>query len=260
MAFDNLLVERDQAVVLLTINRPQVLNALNTETLERLRTVLLEVKQDREVRVVVLTGAGEKSFVAGADINELAEQTPTSARDHARAGQQVLDLIENLGKPVIAAINGFALGGGCELAMACTIRLAADTAKLGQPEINLGIMPGYGGTQRLARLVGRGRALEMLLTGTLIDAAQAERVGLVNKVVPAAELRTATKNLATELATRAPAAVRGILDAVNGGLDVPLAEGCRLEASLFALVAATEDMREGTRAFLEKRKPEFKGR
>src|SRR6185295_15450591 len=188
MAFDNLLLERDGAVAIVTINRPKVLNALNTQTMDELRRVILELKRDDDVRVVILTGAGEKSFVAGADINELAVQTPVSGREHALAGQHVFDVIENMGKPVIAAINGFALGGGCELAMACTLRLAADSAKLGQPEIALGLLPGYAGTQRLPRLVGKGKAMELILTGTPIAADEAQRIGLVNRVVPAAEL------------------------------------------------------------------------
>ena len=209
---------------------------------------------------MIVTGAGDKSFIAGADINELAVQTPVSGREHGLRGQHVLAFLENLGKPVIAAINGFALGGGCELAMACSIRLAADTAKLGQPEINLGIMPGYAGTQRLARLVGRGRALEILLTGDMIGADEAFRLGLVNRVVPAAELMGAARALAAKLASKAPVAMRYILDAVNQGLDMPFAEAARFEATLFGLVSATEDMREGTRAFLEKRKAEFTGK
>ncbi|MGH9371182.1 MAG: enoyl-CoA hydratase-related protein, partial [Vicinamibacterales bacterium] len=212
-----------------------------------------------DVRCVVVTGAGEKSFVAGADITELAVQSPTSGRQHALTGQHVFDLIENLGKPVIAAINGYALGGGCELAMACTLRIAADTAVLGQPEIDLGIMPGYGGTQRLARLVGIGRALELLLTGAQISASEAHRIGLVNRVVPAAELMAEARSLASTLAAKAPVAVRYILDAVNRGAHLPLRDAQVLEATLFGLVASTEDMREGTSAFLQKRKPEFKG-
>lgn len=266
MAFDNLLFERDGAdrpghsVAIVTINRPQVLNALNRSTLDELRRVVLDVQHDDSVRALILTGAGEKSFVAGADINELAVQTPTAAREHALAGQQVFNLIEHLGKPVIAAINGYALGGGCELAMACTLRIAADTAKLGQPEISLGILPGYGGTQRLVRLVGNGKALELMLTGTPIAASEAERIGLVNRVVPAGELLAAAKKLAGELATRAPVAMRYILDAVHRGGEMPFAEGCAFEASLFGLAFASDDMREGTRAFLDKRKPEFKGR
>ena len=260
MSFENLLVDRDGGVAILTINRPKVLNALNTQTLDELRRAVLELKHDAAVRVVVLTGAGEKSFVAGADINELATQTPTSGREHAIAGQHVLDLIEQLGKPVIAAINGYALGGGCELAMACTIRIAADTAKLGQPEINLGLIPGYAGTQRLARIVGRGRALELLLTGDQVSAPEAHRLGLVNRVVPAAELLTEAKKLAAQLAGKAPIAVRYILEAVNKGVEMPFAQAQIFEATLFGLVASTDDMREGTTAFLEKRKAEFKGK
>jgi enoyl-CoA hydratase len=260
MAFDNLLLERDGAIAVVTINRPKVLNALNTQTLDELRRVVLELKADSTIRAVVLTGAGEKAFVAGADINELAVQTPTSGREHALTGQHVLDLVENLGKPVIAAINGYALGGGCELAMACTLRLAADTAKLGQPEINLGIMPGYAGTQRLSRLVGKAKAMELILTGAPIGASEAERIGLVNRVVPAAELMTAARALAGDLAKNAPVATSYIITAINKGLEMPFAEGCVYEATLFGLVASTDDMREGTKAFLEKRKPEFKGK
>ena len=259
MAFENLLLERDGAIAVVTINRPKVLNALNTQTLDEMRRVVLELGHDAGVRVVILTGAGEKAFVAGADINELAVQTPTSGREHALTGQHVLDLIENLGKPVIAAINGYALGGGCELAMACTLRLAADTAKLGQPEINLGIMPGYAGSQRMSRLVGKGKAMELILTGAPIGAAEAERIGLVNRVVPAAELMTAARALAADLAKNAPIAMRYIITAVNKGLEMSFAEGCVFEATLFGLVASTDDMREGTTAFLEKRKPAFKG-
>ena len=259
MPFDNLLLERDDAVALVTINRPQVLNALNLATLDELRRVILDLKKDDSVRAVILTGSGEKAFVAGADINELAVQTPITGREHALAGQHVLDLIEHMGKPVIAAINGYALGGGCELALACTLRIAADTARLGQPEINLGILPGYAGTQRLPRLVGKARAMELILTGAQISASEAERIGLVNRVVPAAALLAEAKKLAVELARQAPIAVRYILDAINHGLEMPFVEGCRFEATLFGLVAASDDMREGTRSFLEKRKPEFKG-
>jgi enoyl-CoA hydratase len=259
-SFENLLIERDGGVALLTVNRPKVLNALNMQTLDELRRAILDLKRDDSIRVVILTGAGEKSFVAGADINELATQTPTSGRDHAMTGQHILDLIEHMGKPVIAAINGFALGGGCELAMACTIRVAADTARLGQPEINLGIIPGYAGTQRLARLVGRGRALEILLTGDMLSAQEAHRLGLVNRVVPAAALMAEAKKLAATLAAKAPIAMRYILDAVHRGLDMPFAEAQTFEATLFGLVASTDDMREGTKAFLEKRKADFKGR
>jgi enoyl-CoA hydratase len=258
--FDNLLVERDGGVATITVNRPKVLNALNTQTLDELRRAVLALKRDDAVRAVIVTGSGDRSFIAGADINELAVQTPVGGRDHAMRGQHVLDLIENLGKPVIAAINGFALGGGCELAMACTIRIAADTARLGQPEINLGIIPGYAGTQRLARLVGKGRALELLLTGDHVTAQEAHRLGLVNRVVPAAELMSEARKLAAALAGKAPVAARYIIDAVNKGLAMPFAEAQIFEATLFGLVSTTEDMREGTTAFLEKRKADFKGK
>ena len=260
MAFDNLLLECDGAVAIVTINRPTVLNALNAVTIDELRRAMLDLKIDDSVRAIIVTGAGEKSFVAGADINELAVQTPVTGREHALSGQHVFDLLENMGKPIIAAINGFALGGGCELAMACTLRLAADTARLGQPEISLGLIPGYAGTQRLPRLVGKGKAMELILTGTPIAADEAQRIGLVNRVVPAADLMKAAKELAAQLAKSAPIAMRYIINAVNKGVEMPFAEACQYEATLFGLVASTEDMREGTRAFLEKRKAEFKGR
>jgi enoyl-CoA hydratase len=260
MAFDNLLLERDGAIALLTINRPKVLNALNSQTIDELRRAIFDLMHDDSARAVIVTGAGEKSFVAGADINELAVQTPTGGREHALKGQHVFDLIENMGKPVIAAINGFALGGGCELAMACTLRLAADTAKLGQPEIGLGLLPGYAGTQRLPRLVGKGKAMEVTLTGTPIAADEAQRIGLVNRVVPAAELMAEARKLAAQLARSAPIAMRYIINAVNKGVEMPFADACQYEATLFGLVASTDDMREGTTAFLEKRKPEFKGK
>jgi enoyl-CoA hydratase len=260
MAFENLIVEERGGVLVATINRPRVLNALDARTLDELEAVITDADRREDVRVVILTGAGEKAFVAGADINELSVATPVAGREHARRGQRVFERVERLGKPVIAAVNGFALGGGCELAMACSIRLAADTAKFGQPEINLGLIPGYAGTQRLPRLVGRGRALELLLTGAPISAEEAWRIGLVNRVVPAAQLMTETRALADALAAKAPIAVRYILEAVAGGLDMAFADAERYEAALFGLTFATDDMREGTKAFLEKRKPEFKGR
>ena len=260
MAFDHLLLDRDGAVALVTINRPKVLNALNQPTMDELGRAFLELKQDETVRAIILTGAGEKAFVAGADINELAVQTPTGGREHALKGQQVFEAIERLGKPVIAAINGYALGGGCELAMACTLRIAADTAKLGQPEITLGILPGYAGTQRLSRLVGKGKAMELILTGVPIGAEEAMRIGLVNRVVAAADLMTEARTLAQQLARNAPIAMAYIMSAINEGLEMPFAEACAFEATLFGLVASTDDMREGTSAFLEKRKAEFKGR
>ena len=259
MIFENIEVAHEDAVVIVTINRPKVLNALNRQTIDELHQVMAEVARSESIRCVVLTGAGDKAFVAGADIGELAELTPVNGSVHARRGQALLELIESLGKPVIAAINGYALGGGCELAMACTIRLASDSAKLGQPEIDLGIMPGYAGSQRLPRLVGKGRALELLLTGAHISADEARLIGLVNRVVPASDLMAEARALANELAGKAPVAVRAIIGAVNEGLEMPLSQAMAHESALFGLVASTEDMREGTRAFLEKRKPVFKG-
>jgi len=260
MSFENLLLERDGAIAIVTINRPKVLNALNTQTLDELRRAILDLKQDEGVRVVILTGSGEKSFVAGADINELAVQTPTAGREHALAGQHVFDLIENMGKPVIAAINGFALGGGCELAMACTLRLAADTARLGQPEINLGLIPGYAGSQRLPRLVGRGRALELLLLGNPIAADEAWRIGLVNKVVPAAELDEAVDAWAQRLASKSPVVLKLGKDAMYRQMDLGFAEALDLLQHDLALAFATEDIQEGVRAFFEKREPRWTGR
>ena len=260
MTFENLLLERDGPVAIVTLNRPKVLNALNTQTLSELAAVMAELKADAGVRAIVVTGAGEKSFVAGADINELAVLQPVEAIEHARRGQQVFDTIEHLGKPVIAAVNGFALGGGCELAMACTIRLAAETARFGQPEINLGIIPGYAGSQRLPRLVGKGIALEILLSGDMVSAQRAYEIGLVNRVVPAADLLAEARKLAQTLASKAPIAVRYILDAVHRGLDTALASGQFLETSLFGAIASSADMREGTKAFLDKRKAEWQGK
>lgn len=259
MSYENLLVARDGAVATVTVNRPNVLNALNAQTVDELRRAALELKVDPTVRVVVFTGAGEKSFVAGADITEFIGQTPGEGRDRALRGQHVFGIIEEMGKPTIAAINGFALGGGCELAMACTFRIAADTARLGQPEINLGIIPGYGGTQRLARLVGPDRALDLILTGRHVPAAEALAIGLVTRVVAAADLVAEVTTFAQTLASKAPIAMRYALEAVHRGLDTTLVEGSAIEATLFGLVSATDDMREGTRAFVEKRKPAFTG-
>jgi len=246
--------------VRITINRPAVLNAIDGPTLEAIGAGIDRAGREEGIGAVVLTGAGDRSFAAGADIRELAAQTPVGARAHARRAQSVYARIETLGKPVIAAVNGFALGGGCELALACTLRLAADTATFGQPEINLGLIPGHGGSQRLPRLIGRGRALELLLTGDRISADEAWRIGLVNRVVPAARLLDAAHALAAALAEKPPIAVRYLLAAVTDGAAMSLADAQEYEAALFGLVATTEDMREGTRAFLEKRRPTFTGR
>jgi len=255
----NLAIERDGAIATVTITRPKVLNALNVATVAALHAAMDELARDDAVRVIILTGSGDRAFIAGADIRELAPLTPVAAEALARRGHALCHFIEQMGKPVIAAVNGFALGGGCELAMACTIRIAADTAKLGQPEIKLGLIPGYGGTQRLPRLVGRGRALELMLIGDPIDAAEAYRIGLVNRVVPLADLQREALALAATIAERAPVAAGYILGAVEQGLGMTLVDGCAHEASLFGLSAATDDWREGTGAFLEKRRAKFTG-
>jgi enoyl-CoA hydratase len=259
MPDENLTIERDGAVAVLTVTRPAVLNALNDATVTELEGAVSRLAADDGVRAAILTGAGDKAFIAGADIRELAALTPVMAEALAARGHALCHAIERMGKPVIAAVNGYALGGGCELAMACTLRIAADTAKLGQPEIGLGLLPGYGGTQRLPRLIGAGRALEMVLTGAPIDAEEAWRIGLVNRVVPRADLMPRTLELAQRIAAQAPIAVRYILAAVREGLGMTLADGCAHEASLFGLAAATGDWGEGTRAFLEKRRPRFSG-
>jgi enoyl-CoA hydratase len=258
--FQFLKFETKGAIAYVTVNRPDKMNALNSSVMAELRQAFTAVKEDAAVRVAILTGAGEKAFVAGADIGELAKQDPVGAKEYTHRGQAVLDLIENLGKPVIACINGFALGGGCELAMACSFRLASDNAKLGQPEVKLGIMPGYGGTQRLPRLVGKGLANQLLLTGEMINAQEALRIGLVNEVVPLGELIPRAEAIAAKIVANAPLAVQYCLEAVNKGMDVPLAEGLYLEAVLFAVSCSTEDKKEGTTAFLEKRAANFKGK
>jgi enoyl-CoA hydratase len=257
--FENLLYEKKDGIAFITVNRPAVRNALNSQTVRELGAAFDQARNDADVRVVILTGSGEKAFVAGADINELATQTPVAGKQYALAGQSVFDAIENLGKPVIAAVNGFALGGGCELAMACTFRIASENAVLGQPEVKLGIIPGYGGSQRLPRLVGKGRAMQILLTGEMVSAAEASRIGLVNQVVPLPELLKAAEDIARKIIANAPLAVKFVLEAVNRGLEMTQAEGQFLEATLFGLCCATEDMKEGTRAFLEKRPANFKG-
>lgn len=244
----------------LTVQRPEKLNALNRQTLESLDAAFADAAKADEVRVVVLTGAGPKAFVAGADIAEMNGLTPVQGRDFSLIGQRLMRRIERLNKPVIAMVNGFALGGGMELAMACHLRIAADTAKVGQPEINLGLLPGFGGTQRLLRLAGRAAALELCLLGAPIDAARAQQLGLLHRVVPAAELEAETLKVATQLANAAPLALRGILDAINVGGECGIEEGLEYESAQFGLAFSTEDMREGTSAFLERRKPEFKNR
>ena len=260
MAFENIRLEKKNQIAYVTIDRPKVLNALNMATMGELRAALTDLKQDREVRVVILTGGGEKSFVAGADIGELQKNNPVEAKEYTHRGQAVLDLIESLGKPVIACINGFALGGGCEIAMACTMRLASENAKLGQPEVKLGIIPGYGGTQRLPRLVGKGIAMQLLLTGEMISAQEAHRIGLVNEVVPAGQLITRAEAIAQMIIKNAPRAIQYCLEAVNHGMEMTQQEGLFLEASLFAVSCATEDKKEGTSAFLEKRAASFVGK
>jgi enoyl-CoA hydratase len=260
MDLENIRLELRPPLAIVTIDRPKVLNALNYRSMAELEQVFLDIRQNPDVRAVLLTGAGEKAFVAGADISELAQQSPISAKEYTHRGQAIIDSIENLGKPVIACINGFALGGGCELALACTMRLASENARLGQPEVKLGLIPGYGGTQRLSRLVGKGVAQQLVLTGEMITAAEALRIGLVNEVVPAAELITRAEAIAAKIIANAPLAVQYAMEAVNHGLDMTLAEGLYLEATLFAVCCSTEDKNEGTKAFLEKRAAQFKGR
>lgn len=256
--FENLLFEKKAGIAYVTINRPAVRNALNSATMKELRSAFEQIKDDDEVRVSILIGSGDKAFVAGADINELATLTAVAGTEYSLAGQAVFDSIERLGKPVIAVVNGYALGGGCELAMACTFRIASENAVFGQPEVKLGIIPGYGGTQRLARLVGRGQAAQMLVTGEMISAAEALRIGLVNQVVPQQQLLTTAEAVAKKIMANAPLAVKFCLEALawNGAT----ARGVDLEATLFGLCCATEDMKEGTKAFLEKRGPNFKGK
>jgi enoyl-CoA hydratase/carnithine racemase len=260
LALANALYEKKGPIAYVTVNRPKVLNALNTSTWADLQTAFEDAKADASVLGVILTGAGDKAFIAGADISELAHVEAFDAEESSRFGQGVLDFIENLGKPVIAAINGFALGGGCETAMACTIRIAVEHAKFGQPEVKLGLLPGGGGTQRLPRLVGKGRALQLILTGETISAQEAYRIGLVNEVVPAADLITRAETILKQIAANAPIAVKFSLQAANRGLETSQSEGLALEASYFGICAATEDKKEGTSAFLEKRAPKFHGR
>jgi enoyl-CoA hydratase len=260
MAFENLLYEVRDAIAFITFNRPKVLNALNRKTIEELRDALIAARDDAAVRLLILTGAGEKSFVAGADISELAQQTPVNGKEFSLFGQSVFHLLETIGKPSICAINGFALGGGCELALSCSIRIASKTAKLGQPEVKLGIIPGYGGSQRLARLCGKGVAHELCLTGEMITAEEAQRIGLVNRVYEPAELLPAAEAMAKKIIANAAIAVKYTMEAIERGVEMAQQEGLFLEATLFGLSCATEDMREGTKAFLEKRPAGFKGK
>lgn len=260
MSYETLLLERSDSIAVVTLNRPKVMNALNRTLFAELDDVFASLAKDPAVRVIILTGAGEKAFAAGADIGELASLSAAEGHELARRGQEVFRKIETCGKPVIAAIQGFALGGGCELAMACTLRIAGESARLGQPEVKLGLLPGYGGTQRLPRLVGKSAALKLLLTGDMVGAEEAFRIGLVDEVVPAEALMSRAETLARAIAQQAPLAVAGCLRAVDAGYDLPLEAGLELEASLFGLACATEDKTEGTRAFLEKRPPAWEGR
>ncbi|HSP16894.1 MAG TPA: enoyl-CoA hydratase-related protein [Thermoanaerobaculia bacterium] len=260
MTYENLRTETRDSILFVTIDRPKVLNALNAKTVEEIGRVFDEARDNDTIRVVIVTGAGEKAFVAGADINELATLSPISGKFVSEQGQSVFTQIERFSKPVIAAINGFALGGGCELALACHIRIASEKAQIGLPEVSLGIIPGYGGTQRMARLLGKGKAFELVCSAERVNAAEAERIGLVNKVVPADQLMSAAEEMAKKIASRSPVAVRAAIEAINSGSDMPLDEGQLLEATLFGLLCASEDMKEGMAAFLEKRPAKFPGK
>src|SRR5882762_2879728 len=260
LSLETVLYEKKTGIAYITLNRPKVLNALNKRAIAELKAAFEDAREDSEVHGVILTGAGDKAFIAGADINEVATDTPVQAEEKTRRGQALMSLIENLGKPVIAAVNGFALGGGCEAALASTIRLAAESAKFGLPEVKLGIMPGYGGTQRLPRLVGKGLALQLILSGGMISAQEAYRIGLVNEIVPHADLIARAEAILKQINSNAPLAVKFSIEAVNRGMETSQAEGLVIESSLFAICAATEDKKEGTSAFLEKRAPKFQGR
>ena len=260
MAYETILYEAQGGIALITLHRPQVMNALNRQLLGELERAMIAARDDVSVRVVILTGSGDKAFAAGADIGELAVLDSIGAVDVARRGQALTRLMERLGKPVLAAVNGFALGGGCEIAMACTLRIAADTARFGQPEVNLGVIPGYGGTQRLSRLVGKGRAMDLILTGRMVNAQEALALGLVNQVVPAAELMDAVRKVAGTLMEKGPLALRFGMEAVNEGLEMGMDTALDWEAHLFGVCASTADMKEGMSAFLEKRKASFQGK
>jgi enoyl-CoA hydratase len=260
MTMENVRTENRDGILIVTVDRPKVLNALNAQTVGEIEQVFDAARDDDSVRVVIVTGGGEKAFVAGADINELAKMNPITGKQTSERGQEVFTKIERFPKPVIAAVNGFALGGGCELALACHIRIASEKAQIGLPEVTLGIIPGYGGTQRMARLLGKGKAFELVCSGERVPAAEAERIGLVNKVVPADQLMSAAEELARKIASRSPMAVRAAIEAINYGSDMPLEEGQLLEATLFGVLCASEDMKEGMAAFLEKRAAKFPGR
>ena len=260
LKLENVVYDKKGPIGYVTLNRPKVMNALNKATINELQGVFEDARNDSAVRGVILTCAGEKAFAAGADIAEIANNTAVEAEEATRGGQALTDLIENLGKPVIAAVNGFALGGGCELAMACTIRIAAESAKFGQPEVRLGVMPGYGGTQRMPRLIGRGRALKLILSGEVIDASEAYRIGLVDELEPDTHVIERAETVLKKIMANAPLSVRYALEAVNKGLETSVAEGLLLEASLFAICTSTDDKKEGTSAFMEKRSPNFRGK
>jgi enoyl-CoA hydratase len=257
---DNVRTENRDGILVVTVDRPKFLNALNAQTVDEIRQVFTAARDDDSVKAVIITGGGDKAFVAGADINELARATPLTGKTTSERGQRTFLQIERFPKPVIAAINGFALGGGCELALACHIRIASEKAQIGLPEVTLGIIPGYGGTQRMARLLGKGKALELILTGDRIGAADAERIGLVNKVVPPEELMPTAEKMARTIVSRGPLAVTAAIEAVMSGSEMPFEEGQFLEATLFGLLCATEDTKEGMKAFLEKRAAEFRGK
>jgi enoyl-CoA hydratase len=260
MDLQNMHYEMRPPIAVVTFDRPKVLNALNLLSMTELEQIFLDIRQNDEIRAVLLTGAGEKAFVAGADIRELATLSPLEGEQVAIRGQRIFSLIESCGKPVIACINGFALGGGCELALACTLRIASSSARLGQPEVKIGIIPGYGGTQRLPRLIGKGAALKMILTGEPVSAAEALRLGLVDEVVEPDQLMARAEQIAQTIAGMAPLAIRNSIRAVNSGYDLPLASGLELEASLFGLACSTSDKAEGTQAFLEKRAAKWSGK
>jgi len=257
---DNVRTENRDGILVVTIDRPKVLNVLNAQTVDEIYEAFSKARSDDAVKAVIVTGGGEKAFVAGADINELAQKTPITGKETSERGQFILSFIERFPKPVIAAINGFALGGGCELALACHIRIASEKAQIGLPEVSLGIIPGYGGTQRMARLLGKGRALELICTGERVSAGEAERIGLVNRVVPAEQLMAVAEEMARKIMSRGPLAVRAAIEAVMFGSDMPFEQGQFLEATLFGLLCASEDTKEGMKAFIEKRAANFKGK